>query len=303
MPISPSIVPKHMDAGMQMWFKDAMHARLKNIAPIMDLMMKVKSDKDQETMPWLKGIPAVRRFIAQRIAREIDESYMTVVNYKWEASVEILQDTLEDCLYGQVKARMMQLADAFVKHIPSLLATRLAAGVAGTIDADDGVDFFSTVHTLNPDDNQSNKITQGLTDDGLTTAVNTMMAYTDDKGELLNIVPDTLIVPIALRKAAKQLVESTALTSATQLTNIHQNGFNVICLPNLSSATEWYLAETKGPIKPIVFQERRAVTSGWVDNIKPGDKSSKVTLTYGADGRYQIWPIFWPSIAVCDATF
>lgn len=305
MAITSTLVPKQLQAGMQSEFFKAMQARLNALQPILNCMMRAKSSKDSETYPWLKANPAVRRYVSQRIPRQLSESYIQVENYDWEASIEIDQNLLEDEQYDQVFKQAQRLGQRFIEHLPKLFAQRLSEALDGTITADDGQNFFATSHSDGDSGTQSNKLTQALDDDGLTAAANAMMLFNDDKGEILNLVPDTLIIPVALRKSAKQIVESTSLSSATQLKNIHFEGFDIVVNPYLDSysTSTWYLASCRDVVKPFVFQERRAVTSDWVDNLRPGDKISKRYLVYGADGRYQIWPVFWPGIIACDSGF
>jgi phage major head subunit gpT-like protein len=83
------------------------------------------------------------------------------------------------------------------------------------------------------------------------------MSYTDETGEPLGIIPDTLFVPPALADTANTIV--TVEFGASGATNVQRGQARVVMVPQLANqATTWYLADTSSAIKPLVWQEREA---------------------------------------------
>ena len=71
-----------------------------------------------------------------------------------------------------------------------------------------------------------------------------MMEWTDDKGNLLAINPDTLIVPPALRKAALVIADSDKEPDSIENNvNIWKGSVNVIEFPFLKNPTAWFLVD------------------------------------------------------------
>src|SRR5215217_4824202 len=67
---------------------------------------EVDSNLASETYAWLGSIPAVREWTDERIPKGLSEYNYTIRNKKWEVSVRVDAEVLEDEQYGQVKARV-----------------------------------------------------------------------------------------------------------------------------------------------------------------------------------------------------
>ena len=176
-------------------------------------------------------------------------------------------------------------------------------GISGAILAYDGQNFFDTDHSSGSSGAQSNKLTATLDDDGLTTAMNAMKQLKDDQGKLMGIWPDTIVVPTAKSKSARQLTESLSLADATGLVNIHR-GIEIIEFPWLDAYSEdiWFLMQLKTAYKAIILQERKALKMGWINGLTPDMVTEEKFVKYGGDARYEIMPVFWPAAAACDAS-
>lgn len=119
----------------------------------------------------------------------------------------------------------------------------------------DGKALFATDHPLKDPQGsittQSNYTTDDLDEDSLETALVKMRATLDNKGELQMIQPDTLLVPPALEKEARILLESQQRTgTANNDINPYKGRLNLVVWDYLGSAaggsdTAWFVIDSK----------------------------------------------------------
>lgn len=89
-----------------------------------------------------------------------------------------------------------------------------------------------------------NLLALSLTADNLETAILTMQAFGDDKGEEISIMPDLLIVPRALRKTALELTGSDLNPeTANNAINVH-SGLRTMVVPWLTDSNRWYVVDS-----------------------------------------------------------
>ena len=91
-----------------------------------------------------------------------------------------------------------------------------------------------------------------------------MMKFTDpNTSRVLHIIGDTIYCPPELEGSMLEVVGSTTDPSLTGSANFNAtNRFikAVVADPRLSDANDWYLLATTYPLKPFIFQERKAPT-------------------------------------------
>ncbi len=111
-------------------------------------------------------------------------------------------------------------------------------------------------------------------------------ASTED--EYLDIIPDILLVPVALEDVARTLIasETDPAQSNSRKPNIHQGTLTVIADPRLdaNSATAWYLLSSQNPIVECVFLD--GVQEPFLDSEEGFTVDGvrwKVRMDYGTD--------------------
>jgi len=115
----------------------------------------------------------------------------------------------------------------------------------------DGKPLCSTAHTrVDGGSSQSNASSSGvvLSETSLETLRLQMEKALNDKGEIINFNPDTLIIPKDLRKTAQILTGSTQRPgTANNDVNIYEGSFKVIPWTYLSSTstTAWFLQDSR----------------------------------------------------------
>jgi phage major head subunit gpT-like protein len=126
----------------------------------------------------------------------------------------------------------------------------------------DGVAFFSDVSGVRTIDNlgAGTGVTLAQLEADLADAETAMAKFTDDQGETLNIVPNLIVCPVALKNKLSRLVYSmddpTATASGTF--NPYSGRYTVIADARLDATDtgDWYLLATNEVMKPFIMQMR-----------------------------------------------
>lgn len=123
-------------------------------------------------------------------------------------------------------------------------------GGSALFNGGDGKALFVTDHPLKSGGTASNYTTADLDEDSLETALVTMRATQDNKGELQMVTPDTLIVGPALEKEARILLESQQRTgTANNDINPYKGRLNLVVLDYIGAAaggsdTAWFVVDS-----------------------------------------------------------
>lgn len=206
-----------------------------------------------------------------------EPNYKATLRHKTYAKgIMVEREMLEDNLYPQagipksLTQRVEKLADSAAVFREKAAAdvlnnafTDTGISAAGfSVSGPDGVGLVSTAHPLSPTNasTQSNEFTVALDAAGLTTVRAAMQRWTDDKGDIVSINPDTLIVPPALEDTALALVNSElVLGSNNNDPNPHKGRYEVIVWPYLTDTNAWFLADS-------VLMDEHLI---WLDRVLP----------------------------------
>lgn len=274
MPLTRSDIPTLLTPGLKTLFFEALAERKDDA--YLQIATVVDSDKDQETYPWLGRSPAVREWVDERIPKSLTEQKYTIVNKKWENSIEVDRTAIEDDQYGQIKIRVQQLAEKFALHMNKTVFNLLRdGGATGGGLCYDGQYFFDSDHSDEGSASQNNSGTASgaigtvaLTALTLQAAITSMQGLSDPQGEYLDIVPDTLVVPPKLEFTAREILESdfgysAAMGSASTWTSNTMKGrLKLIVTPHCATTartSSWFVLDTSGVVKPIILQMRAPV--------------------------------------------
>ncbi len=259
MSLVKSDVPKLLEAGLKTVFFEAYDASVGDWEKISTV---VPSEQDTETYAWLGSVPKMREFKDERLPAGLLEHNYAIKNKTWEASVAVERAAIEDDLYGQIKLRVQGLARESKRHIDELVFSLLAGGF--TSNCHDGQYFFDTDHAEGDSGTQSNRGTDALSSTSLETAITAMMKFKDDRGKVLGIVPDVLVVPPDLQWTALELLNSTyypelvAAGAGSQKLSANplKGRLDLVVSPYLTDSNDWFLLASKWIVRPMIFQSR-----------------------------------------------
>ena len=182
---------------------------------------------------------------------------VTYSHNKWAKAISISKEMWDDDQFNVMKRGTKDLANAKSRtreHIAAdILNYAWTSGGGGyaAFTAGDAVALFSASHPRSDGGTvQSNTVTTDLNEGSLEVALTTMRATLDDKGQLQMITPDTLVVPPALEKEARILLDSTGrVGTANNDINPYQGRLKIFVWDYLGSAgggsdTAWFVFDS-----------------------------------------------------------
>ncbi len=242
------------------------------------------------------------------------EGYSKVIEpTTWKSSFEVTQEMVEDAKASKIRGRVNIFADSYGRTREKFAAALLAGGSEATADfggkqydttSADGKPLFSTQHPsiTGGTGEQSNLFSGAFSQETLDAVQEKMQSFTDDDGNLLNVAPDTIVIPNvgSLKRAVLAAVGSDLdPATANNALNFQMGLWNVIVWP--------YLPKEIGG-KPYFFLLDSQFKDNyeclpWLDRIKLTVKSSLDPNTDANvfKGRARFGAGFnnWRCIALC----
>lgn len=234
---------------------------------------RLASSTAREDHRWFGRWPKMRKWVGERHVRALSAHGYNVANEKFESNIRVRREDLEDDILGvyQMQANGSGVA---AREWPDILVyAALEDGEEGLCH--DGQPFFSDSHPLDSGDTFDNIVAAPLQADSLANAQASLgaartrlMKMPDEEGEPMGLTPNLLVVPPALEDVAK------ILSMADRLGGDDPNpykGIGTHVTPRLKSDTKWYVMDTRGGLKPMIFQERSAPEFAALMNASQSD--------------------------------
>jgi len=210
---------------------------------------------------WLNQIPRMQEWVGDRIVNNIESDNMTITNRKFEATIEIPREDIEDDQHGLYRPLARYLGQNAAAHPDQLCYDALVANSNWA----DGSAFFLNNRTYgsNTIDNLS---TSALSETEFESAIETMWSYVGHNNEPLNVRPTVLLVGPSQRDTAWDICQNEfrAIVAADASSYVHGRNRNAgLVTPVVSSrlvgtyASNWYLLGEIAGIKGIVYQQRK----------------------------------------------
>ena len=236
---------------------------------------------------------------------------------EWKNSFEVTQQMIEDSKFGKVKQRSNQFTLSFNRGREKFGTSILNNGTSTTmtfgnnskvfdISCADTLALFSTAHTsiTGGTGTQSNYFGNAFSYDALSYVEEAMQNFTDDDGNILNIMPDTIVIP-ANARIKKQVfdvigAEIGAPGTANNSFNLQFGRWNVIMSPYLTNADgitsgtdTWYVMDStfNEAFAGLVWLERLQLT------IKSYIDENTDNNVFKARARYGAAPNNWRAIS------
>jgi phage major head subunit gpT-like protein len=128
-------------------FKTAYNQAFANVSPIWEKVATlVPSTAKVENYGWLGQFPRLREWIGDRQVKGIAASGYQIVNKKYEASIAVPRDDIEDDSYGVLTPLFASMGQAASLHPDELVFALLAGGFANLCY--DGQYFFDSDHPV-----------------------------------------------------------------------------------------------------------------------------------------------------------
>ena len=162
---------------------------------------------------------------------------------------------------GDSAFRMREKAGASVFINAFSAATSSSLDDYGTdVVGSDSVALLSTVHPAPPGSqgsNQANEDTLSLTDTAVSTTRQAMMDFRDYHGDMLNVMPDLLLVPAELEDTALTIVRSQQdPDSANNAINPQAGRFRVVVWHYLTDSNAWFMIDSGLMRQHLIWYDR-----------------------------------------------
>ena len=202
---------------------------------------------------------------------DFDAGYRTdILNYEFAMGMTVERALIDDDQYNEINRRAQAMGDSFfitLEHDAAQVfingftdsgTNRMGASTNGA----DAVGLLSTAHPNSPRDTgttQANEGTLALTLPNLDTTRQAMRNFTDDKGNLLGVNPDIMLIPPELERTATQIISERALYepgSAQFDVNMFAGRLRPVVWDRLTDANAWFLMDSRLMKQHLIWQWR-----------------------------------------------
>lgn len=230
-----------------------------DLAKYRALYSVLPSDSDAESYAWMGQVAALREWVGARVFKDVSDVKYTLTNKKYEGSLAVPRENIEDDKLGWVPLAVRQLATRAMNHPIKLVLDALTAGETGTCYT--GEAFFANSHAARGEQTaaQDNLLARtGDTVANITTdfglALAALRGYKDEANEPFNEMLGQLLVVCG---PSLEVNMKTALNAAivSQTSNVLVSMADTLVTPRITDGS-WYLLHLGNPVKPLVFQER-----------------------------------------------
>ena len=157
----------------------------------------------------------------------------------------------------------------------------------------DAVGLCSTAHPLSQDasgSTQSNEGTLSLTVDNLATTRQNHMALTDDRGDLMDVMPDELLVPPELEDTALKIVKSSQEpNSANNAINPQSGRFALKTWHYLTDANAWFTIDSGRRRQSLLWYDRIPLEFGREEDFDTLAAKYRAYMRYSYGWRDYAW--------------
>lgn len=261
--------------------------------------MQVPSTGASNTYAWIDKFPKLRKWIGDKVVKQLSGHAYTIINDDFEATVEIDRNDIEDDNLGIYKPQTEMAGESSKQWADELVFTTLTNGFSE--QCYDGKTFYATNHEVGEGKNKklvSNRLNVPLSIDSLAAAkasygaARTMLrSVKDEEGRPLNLKPSLLIVPPALEDIANALMTNDRLEDGKP--NPYKATAKVLVVGWLKTDTEWHLHDSTKPVKAIIFQPRKKPVFVQQTDTSSDSVFMRKKFKYGAEARgaagYGLW--------------
>ena len=260
-----------------------------NADPWQRLVMEVPSTTLTETYEWLGSVPKMSEWVDERLLGDLSEESFSLTNKHYEATVAVDRNALDDNRLGMILPRVRQLAMEAARYPRELVMAKIVAGTSDT--GYDGKALFANDHSGGDNLLAGTGTAVANLQADLGAAFGAMREFQDDHGRPLNITPDLVVVPAELEFPMRMALNA-ALTGGGD-TNIYQGICDIMVAPELTDANDWYAFSTKGAMKALIYQNRKAPEFVALDAADDYANFMRRELLYGVDARCAVGVGIW----------
>lgn len=245
---------------------------------------------------WLGDNPAMQKWVGPRAISKLRAESHAITTDNWANGIEVSRDDIADDKLGLIAPRISSLAEEGMWKMEALVFEYLNNGFAATSGTCyDGQYLIDSDHTASGSGgtNQTNLQAGALTATTYGQAWDKMGSLVDTRGEKITMIPDTLLVGIANRQAARLIVQQAVKASGE--TNIEAGSTRLLVNPRVTS-TNWWLMSTQQSVRALILLIRQAPQFAAVNTMDDYFAFMNATFLFGADARFGAGYGLWQTI-------
>lgn len=185
----------------------------------------------------------------------------TYTHKKYSLGEQLERELLEDDQYSEIKKRIRNLSQSVYYTRQYFGASVFNNAFSNAYAGPDSAALCSAAHTYSPGNAAvwgNVNLALPLTPDNVEAVRNLMVQWRDDKGNLLAINPDTIVVPSNLRKAAMVIADTDREPDTTDHNiNIWHGSLDVIEHLFLTNPNAWFLIDKNRMKNFLNWYDRR----------------------------------------------
>jgi phage major head subunit gpT-like protein len=248
-----SVLKKAIDARFHTQYAEMM--KQPYLMALMSLFMTTPSTSASEDYAWLGDVPGVKEWIGDKSLKGLKDYEYTIKNKDWYTGFAIDRNEMEDEKIQAIMPRVDMVAQTVAMWPPELIIELIKNGDSNL--AYDGSAFFA--NRTAPNDNllTGTGITLAQVKADINSARKAMMKFTSDQGRVMGLKMDTIVCPPDLEQVMLEAVKATG--NETTYNPVSSWIKEVIVVPELTDANDWYGVASGFPLKPFIFQDRKGV--------------------------------------------
>ncbi|MDX2008256.1 MAG: Mu-like prophage major head subunit gpT family protein [Meiothermus sp.] len=268
--------------------------------------MMAPSSTAENTYGWLKDIPGMREWVGDRVLQNLSEAEYTVRNKPFELTVSVKRDHIEDDNLG-VYSPMFSALGSAVAYSPDEIIFDLLIGGFG-IKCWDGKSFFAGNHPVKKGVVASNIGSKKLAASSFEEALAQMQGLKNAADQSLRVFmgegqqAPLLVVSPKYRATARRVVGAEKVNGGED--NVNLGAARIMVLPEMAGVSDdaWFLLDSTFPVKPLIYQQRKAPEFVALDNPDDPNVFHKREYVYGYDDRKAAGFGFWQLAYGSDGT-
>jgi len=243
-----------LDPGIRKIFVDQ-YAALQGTSKIPLLFNVQSSNKAKEYDLGIGGMGDFNEYKGAINYDDVSQLWRTTYEpTEYVKGFKVERKLVDDDLYNIINKRPMEFAIAAFRTREKHAASVFNNAMSGSYPGADAVALCASTHDYAPDDgtHQSNLGSAALSYANLVAAREAMRAFKDDRGNLINVQPDLLLVPAELEGTANEILNtmrggnSQQPTTANYLANLAQDrGITYVVWDYLTDSNRWFLLDTQ----------------------------------------------------------
>lgn len=289
-------------------FADVLDLRIRDIAlgtydkgqsRIGDFFDIQTSDRPDERFSTLTPMGKFQTFVGAIPYDGPEQGYdVTMTPIEKVLGIQIERKLYDDDQFGVIDEQFAQLGESAFKtqeDDAAGLFTGAFSAVNDFFSHTEAVALVSNAHTttvpgVSTTAGFSNRVTTELSPTALTAAVIQFRQFKDDAGDLIDLVPDTLLVPINLRDRADEILKTQkGLDDANQNVNVHAGRFKVLDWYRLSDTNDWFLMDSAMMKKNLIWFWRKRLELAKMESFDNIIAKCRGYMRYGYVRRDWRW--------------